>query len=146
MTNPMIIIRVNPCSSVVKMVCLFLLLAVPATAQVDFDRWLDALAQVETANRPAVRGAAGELSAWQITAPVWRVYTRAPFAEAQTNPRLARLVARTHAQYLAHKLTQQGRPVTPAALARRWNPRAPRDYAIRIERLYQTILTTDEHQ
>ena len=64
----------------------------PATAQVDFDRWLDALARVETANRPAVRGAAGELSAWQITAPVWRVYTRAPFAEAQTNPRLARLV------------------------------------------------------
>lgn len=105
-------------------------------AHVDLDRWLDALAQVESNNRPNAIGAAGELSAWQITAPVWRVYTREPFAEARTNPRLAREVARTHAQYLAHKLAQHGERVTPETLARKWNPRAPADYAQRIGRLY----------
>lgn len=96
---------------------------------------LRAIAGVETGNNPAAVGPAGELSAWQFTRATWRQYTSAPFGRARADPVLAELVARTHLERICADLRRQGCPVTPYAIARRWNPGAGSAYAYQVATL-----------
>ena len=114
-----------------KTIFLFILFALPAHA-IDTGRMLAALAGVETASRD-VRGRAGEATPWQLTAATWRRYSSAPHGD----PRVARTVAELHVRQCAAELRQRGVRVTPEAIARKWNPRAPRDYVERIGNLYR---------
>jgi hypothetical protein len=113
----------------VKLLTLLLLLATPCVAAIDSSKMLHSIAQVETGNRN-VRGAAGEISPYQMTPAVWRLYSGS-----------AKERARKHLLWLE---TQIPNP-TPYRLALAWNgglgalknPKtATRDYASRVCNLY----------
>jgi hypothetical protein len=113
-------------------------------APIDDMALLRAIACVETGttnlSRPCRKvGRAGERSAWQIKAVVWRQYTSAPFASASTDATLANLVAALHLQQLKRQsIVIDGLVATPYWLATSWN-RGPRmhSYGERVESLYR---------
>lgn len=127
-----------------KSLLLFLCLAATtAAAPLDIQRFLNALAQVETGARWDGRpGPAGELSAWQIRKETWRQHTGAPFRLAATNAALAEVIAIEHITWLELELGRRGLPVTPAAVATCWNGGLGRagqwsDFGQRVENLYR---------
>ena len=128
-----------------KTLLLFLCLTAAAAAAetLDLQRFLNALAAVETGVRWDGRpGPAGELSAWQIRKETWRQHTCAPFHLAATNPALAEVIAIEHITWLELELGRRGLPVTPAAVATCWNGGLGRagqwtDFGQRVENLYR---------
>jgi hypothetical protein len=123
------------------------LLVVTAHAGVDVDRFVDALRERETGNRPVRDGAAGERGPWQITGRVWSLQMPGkPFAQArQYGP--ARACAVKHVRWLAAQLQARGVHASAFNLALAWNAglegatrgRAPErayEYARAVEALY----------
>lgn len=112
--------------------------AIPAAGAIEADAMLHAIAMVETRGHNAAVGRDGERSAWQLTEATWRRYTPLRFEVASRNPVLAYRIAREHLEAIIAQLARKnGRaPITARAIAERWNPRAPADYAERVENLY----------
>lgn len=117
-----------------KLLLALLLCSAPAYG-VNPDRMLYALAAVETQHNPAAIGAAGERSQWQLTAAVWREYTREPFSKATSSPVLARMVARAHVQRIVQRVQRSKLP-SPYSVARGWNPGGGAEYAQRVSNIY----------
>ena len=122
-------------------------------SQIDEGKLLRAIAEVESGTSGArvcrVVGAAGERSAWQITAAVWRRYTRASFQRASTEVYLPNLIAAAHLRMLRFELSERFQPDTAYNLALAWNGglgatrRASvrqRDYAQRVEATYERLI------
>lgn len=110
----------------------------PAPVAPDFNRaaMLRAIGAVQTRNEPAAIGGAGERSEWQLMEYVWREHIAVPFEWATILPELAERVAREHLEKIVARLARAGRAVTPFAVAREWNPHAPRDEWERTANLY----------
>lgn len=91
-----------------------------AEAPLNMDRFLAAIAAVESGGDSRAIGHAGERSAYQITEAVWREETSLPFSRA-FNDADAFAVARKHAYTLIWAL--RGRGITPDVrrLAIAWN-------------------------
>lgn len=133
-------------------VCSVLLAPTWATANVDEDRLLACIAQVETGardlNRPVRKiGAAGERSAWQLSKDTWKLYTREAFTRASSNARLASTIARLHLRHLIIEIEAMRQQPTPQNLAIAWNaglgalrrrsvPPGTYEYADRVANLY----------
>jgi len=107
-----------------------------------------AIAMVESGNDHSAVGKKGEVSAYQITPKVWRLYTKVPPSRASRNPLTAHYVAKSHLQAIQRQLA--GTPTvaeSPYVVAAIWNggPRAGtqanrsrkvNDYANRVSELY----------
>lgn len=123
-------------------------------SQIDESKLLRAIAEVEsgTSGARVYRGvgAAGERSAWQITAAVWRRYTRASFQRASTEVYLPNLIAAAHLRMLRFKVSERFLPDTVRNLALAWNgglsaarsggTARQRDYAQRVEATYERLV------
>ena len=112
-------------------------------AQVDVERLVDVLAIKETGTRWTGRpGPVGELSAWQITEPVWREHMAPrPYDEAR-DPALARACAVAHVRWLITQIERRGQPATPERVATCWHfgpghARRPSQYGADVANLYE---------
>lgn len=114
-----------------------------APPAVDEMRLLRAIAAVETGTTNLARpcrkiGRAGERSAWQIKASVWRQYTRIPFVHASTDATLAHLIALLHLQQLRERAKRDRLPATVWNLAYLWNAgRRAHSYSENVKNLYE---------
>jgi hypothetical protein len=125
-------------------VCGFLLLpAVALQADIDVERMVDVLAMKETGTRwDGKVGPTGELSAWQITEPVWREHMAPrPFEEAR-DPALARTCAAKHVRWLVTQVERRGQAATPERVATCWHfgpghARQPSRWGADVANLYQ---------
>jgi len=101
---------------------LSLLAAAQLRAEIDVTRMVDVLAMKETGTRWGGQlGPVGELSAWQITAPVWREFMAPrPFEEAR-DPALARDCAMKHVRWLITQIERRGQVATPERVATCWH-------------------------
>lgn len=97
---------------------------------------LYAISSVESGGNPKAIGRAGERSAYQFTRETWERETALPFKTATENPSAARVIAEKHVGTIIRSLAIKGRKATPEAVARLWNPGAPKDYAQRVAALY----------
>ncbi|MDX2185911.1 MAG: lytic transglycosylase domain-containing protein [Opitutaceae bacterium] len=107
------------------------------------ERILWAIAEVETGNRPHLRGRDGELTQFQILPATWRRYSRLAPWEARNRPDEADRVAREHLRHIKEQLGRSGKPLTVFHIAAAWNagPNRSRfsletiDYAARVANL-----------
>ena len=101
---------------------LSLLAAIPLRAGIDVERLVDVLAMKETGTGwRGQRGPAGELSAWQITEPVWREHMAPlPFDNAG-DPALARECAVKRIRWLVVQIERRGQVATPERVATCWH-------------------------
>jgi len=99
-----------------------LVAAAQLRAQVDVERMVDVLAMKETGTRwTGQPGPVGELSAWQITEPVWREHMAPrPFEEAR-DPALARACAVQHVRWIIAQIARRGQEATPERVATCWH-------------------------
>jgi len=99
-----------------------LLAATPLRAEIDVPRMLDVLAMKETGTHwRGQRGPVGELSAWQITEPVWREHMAPrPFDDAR-DPALARECAVKRIHWLIRQIERRGEVATPERVATCWH-------------------------
>ena len=122
---------------------LLLLSMAQLRAEIDVARMVDVLAMKETGVRWAGQpGPTGELSAWQITEPVWRQHM-APrqFGEAR-DPVLARACAVKHVRWLIAQIERRGQVATPERVATCWHfgpghARRPSRWGTDVANLYQ---------
>lgn len=84
------------------------------------DRFLWAIAQVESGGNPRAVGSLGERSRYQFTAATWRQHTPQSFERAGTDGALADAVARRHLAWLRAQLSLMGEVETPQLLAAAW--------------------------
>lgn len=118
---------------------------IPAVPVIDHARLLRAIAAVETGttnlSRPCRKvGKAGERSAFQIKASVWKQYTRIPHAQASTDATLAHLIATLHLQTLKERLRSDNATPTVIRLAMLWNAGTQRhEYAGRVNAIYNNM-------
>ena len=121
--------------------------------QVDFDRFLHAIAQVETGGNQHSIGRHGERGLYQIGAVTWRQHSRLPFYRAH-DPEAARQVALKHLRWLHDGLLRNRIQPTPELLAMAWNcglsatinrriPKRTYDYAGRVTNLYRRAVVID---
>lgn len=101
---------------------------------------LYAISAVESGNNPRAIGKAGERSAWQFTRETWERETSLPFETATEDPSAAKVIAEKHAGNIMRTLAIRGRKATPEAVARLWNPGAPKDYAQRVAAVYNDFV------
>ena len=120
-----------------------LLAAAQLRAQVDVERMVDVLAMKETGTSWSGRvGPQGELSAWQITEPVWREHMAPrPFAEAR-DPALARDCAVRRIRWLIAQIERRGQAATPERVATCWHfgpghARRPSQFGADVANLYE---------
>lgn len=114
-------------------------------------RFLKAIAEVETGNRPNAIGASGEISAYQIMPHNWRRHTNRDVSEAR-RPAVAQLVALRHLEWTRRQLRHARPELLPdqynnpflLAVAWRWGPNGTRpltqekiEYATRVRNLMQ---------
>ncbi len=120
---------------------LSLVAAAPLRAQVDVERMVDVLAMKETGTRwTGQPGPVGELSAWQITEPVWRDHMAQPYADAR-DPTLARACAVKHVRWLIRQIERRGQAATPERVATCWHfgpghARRPSQWGADVANLY----------
>ena len=104
---------------------------------------LAAIAMVESGNDPSALGKKGEVSQYQITPKVWRIYSKTPPGKA--NPVMAKVVATEHVKSIKALLKKANIPQTPYWIAVVWNggPSAlvdtsekVKDYADRVSAMY----------
>jgi hypothetical protein len=114
----------------------------PVPPAIDDLRLLRAIAAVETGttdlSRPCRKiGKAGERSAFQIKASVWKQYTTLPHAVASTDARMAHLVAALHLQQLKAQAERNMWCASAHNVAYLWNKSAKAfQYAQRVAALY----------
>ena len=95
--------------------------AIHAEAKFDHNRFLHALAEVESGDDPNKVGAAGERTRWQITPEVWKQHLlNWPFAKFSGFHALARKCADMHLRWLIRSLEVDGVCITPSTLATCW--------------------------
>lgn len=111
---------------------------------IDRNAMLRAIAEVETGNESRAVGTKGERSAWQFTETTWERLTGVPFEWATTQPGWARMVAHRNLERIIRSLSRKTDKPTPKAIARAWNPRAPKDYAERVANLYAVYAAKKE--
>ena len=125
-------------------VCGILLLpAASLRADIDVERMVDVLAMKETGTRwDGQVGPTGELSAWQITEPIWREHMAPrPFEEAR-DPALARTCAIKYVRWLVTRIERRGQAATPERVATCWHfgpghARQPSRWGTDVANLYQ---------
>jgi hypothetical protein len=110
---------------------------------------LEAIAQVETGNKPSVRGRLGERTRFQILPATWRRYSTVPISRAAASLDEAERVARQHLQHIRSVLVARGIAQTVYNIAVAWNAgpdyaritRKTVDYASRVKALvYDAIV------
>lgn len=69
-----------------------------------YDRFLNAIAEIETGNDPSAIGQAGERSAYQFMESTWYDRTDTPFVLATKDPDLAREVAIKHTRWVRDRV------------------------------------------
>ena len=88
-----------------------------------FDRFLNALAEVESGNDWTKIGSKGERTAYQFTRATWNQHARGVPFELSAEPQFrsyAEKMAREHLAYLVLKLTDRNLTITPERLATVW--------------------------
>jgi hypothetical protein len=101
---------------------------------------LYAISAVESGNNPRAIGKAGERSAYQFTRETWERETSLPFEVATEDASAAKVIAAKHVGSIVRSLAIKGKRATPEAVARAWNPKAPRDYAARVAAVYEDFV------
>ena len=116
----------------------------------DVDKFLAAVAQVETGGDYTQIGAHGERSEYQFMRATWVEYTDVPFALASTHNGMVQIVAKLHAMRLQAALRERKVDyyTHPLNVATAWNRGAGAvngylinghpDYAVRVGNLYNT--------
>jgi len=84
----------------------------------DADKFLHAIALVETNNRMDLVGASGERSRYQFMRATWEQYSRIPFERASVDVAEAERVAHAHLTWVQKTL---GDKATPYNVALVWN-------------------------
>jgi hypothetical protein len=97
---------------------LALLFGLVLSAQAGLSR-LEAISMIETGDNDDARGAAGEVSRYQLMLRVWHQYTN---SAAFGNPQVSACVAQQHLNYLEGWFRQQtGRPPSELEIYVLWN-------------------------
>lgn len=105
--------------------------AAPAAEPIDAGRLLDAIAAVESGNRPGAVGKLGERGRCQFMPATWARYTTAPFAQwAPVDCDLTRRVEKAHLAWLMAELRKRGTEPTPQLVAAAWRGGLERAFAL----------------
>jgi hypothetical protein len=126
------------------LIALFALTVAACAAELDTDKFLEALALKETGLTPDAVGPRGELSRWQIMPVVWHQHMQGePFRRAKYEAR-ARLCAVRHLAWLRARIVAAGHEPTPERLATCWHygashRRRPSVWGQEVANLYEAL-------
>lgn len=118
----------------------------------DDQKFLDALAEIETGNKPHLVGKSHERSSMQLSEATWYQYTTIPFRNA-SRPEFAGVsknIALKHLKWIRARLAKNGHDVSVRNAALCWNlgytrftrgnfSRRARDYSQRCINIYNTL-------